>query len=112
VSIPKLPLTIPIFCERREETARRYVVSLQVDSDFDPRGRNNRVIGSERIYQTCAAELWIERHHDMPAPRALKPTFGMRLDGSARRTQYGQRTISVDDIPQAPIEIGLILRQS
>jgi hypothetical protein len=50
---------------------------------------------------TCTSELWI----DMPALRALKPSFGARqhrAEGSPS-SQYGQRRISSgDNMPQTP----------
>jgi len=60
MSIPELPLTISILCDRREETARRYLVSLQVGLDLDPRGRNNRKIGSERIDAKVISPLKVD----------------------------------------------------
>ena len=36
------------------------MVSLQVDLDFDPRGRNNREIGSERIYAKVISAMKVD----------------------------------------------------
>ena len=60
MSVPELPLTISIFREGLEETARRCLVSLQVDLDFDPRGRNNRGIWSERIYAKVISPMKVD----------------------------------------------------
>ena len=60
MSISELPPAISILCQGREETARCYLVSLQVGLHFDPRRRDHRETWSERIYAKVISPMKVD----------------------------------------------------